>query len=422
MSEWKPLLLDQFIRDGSIELGRGNIISRVDIYQDPGPYPIYSSSAKGDGAFGHYGSYMFDEELITWSVDGGGRLFYRPKHKFSVTNVSGYLRIKSHDLDYRFVHYMLDHQHGEAVFDYQDKAHPSVIRSRYYLVPLPIQEQRKIAAVLTTVDNLIERTEALIAKYEAIKQGMMHDLFTRGVDENGQLRPPHHEAPHLYKDSPLGPIPKEWSSLSLEDIILHLESGVSVNSDETPGYDSPAMILKTSCLTGCKFRPDEAKPIIKKDLHRAELNPRQDTIIISRMNTVDLIGENAYVDKDYPDLFLPDRLWMTVFKSDAKLHVRWLAFLLSSRLMRSKISALATGTSGSMKNISQSSFLGIAVKFPWLEEQREIANRLERINAYVDSLKDDVQSLHKLKSGLMQDLLTGKVRVPVDEVEEASDV
>ena len=60
------------------------------------------------------------------------------------------------------------------------------------------------------MDNLIEKTEALIAKYQAIKQGMMHDLFTRGVDEHGHLRPTHDEAPELYKQSELGWIPKEW--------------------------------------------------------------------------------------------------------------------------------------------------------------------------------------------------------------------
>jgi len=65
----------------------------------------------------------------------------------------------------------------------------------------PLPEQRKIARILTTLDNLIEKTEALIAKYQSIKQGMMHDLFTRGVDESGRLRPTHEQAPDLYKQS-----------------------------------------------------------------------------------------------------------------------------------------------------------------------------------------------------------------------------
>ena len=71
-------------------------------------------------------------------------------------------------------------------------------------------QQKKIASILSSVDVVIEKTEAAIAKYKAIKAGMMHDLFTRGIGENGQLRPAYQDAPHLYKDSKLGWIPKEW--------------------------------------------------------------------------------------------------------------------------------------------------------------------------------------------------------------------
>ena len=71
---------------------------------------------------------------------------------------------------------------------------------------------------MTTLDNLIEKTEALISKYQAIKQGMMHDLFTRGVDAHGHLRPTYADAPNLYKESELGWIPNEWEVEPLEDV------------------------------------------------------------------------------------------------------------------------------------------------------------------------------------------------------------
>ena len=78
-------------------------------------------------------------------------------------------------------------------------------------------DQQRIAEILTTVDEAIEQTEALIAKTQQIKAGLMHDLFTRGVTPDGQLRPPRSEAPQLYKESPLGWIPKEWDSRLLDD-------------------------------------------------------------------------------------------------------------------------------------------------------------------------------------------------------------
>ena len=76
-------------------------------------------------------------------------------------------------------------------------------------IPNP-QTQHHVAEILSTIDEAIEQTEALIAKTQQIKAGMMHDLFTRGVTPDGHLRPPHEEAPQLYKESPLGWLPKEW--------------------------------------------------------------------------------------------------------------------------------------------------------------------------------------------------------------------
>lgn len=75
--------------------------------------------------------------------------------------------------------------------------------------------QEKIAEVLVTIDEAIEKTEDLIAKYEQIKQGMMHDLFTRGVDQNDKLRPSYEDAPELYQETEVGIIPKDWDVMPL---------------------------------------------------------------------------------------------------------------------------------------------------------------------------------------------------------------
>jgi type I restriction enzyme S subunit len=85
-------------------------------------------------------------------------------------------------------------------------------------IPLPPPDHQKaIAEILSRVDEAIEQTEVLIAKTQQIKAGLMHDLFTRGVTPDGHLRPPRAEAPKLYKESPLGWIPKEWDADRLSD-------------------------------------------------------------------------------------------------------------------------------------------------------------------------------------------------------------
>ena len=99
----------------------------------------------------------------------------------------------------------------------------------------PLLQQRKIARILTTADNLIESTEAAIAKYEAIKKGMMHDLFTCGVDAHGRLRPPYEQAPELYKQSELGWIPKEWTIEQLSSIAIKIQDGTHFSPQSTTG-------------------------------------------------------------------------------------------------------------------------------------------------------------------------------------------
>ncbi|HHT1310515.1 TPA: restriction endonuclease subunit S [Klebsiella pneumoniae] len=161
-----------------IELGRGKVISKQDITRIPGEYPIYSSSVKNQGLMGCYGLYMFDDELISWSVDGGGNFFYRPKHKFSVTNVSGYMRVQDSKLNYRFLAEQLQLLHTKLEFDYQTKAHPSVIRKLYTVAIPSLGEQQKIAAVLSAADAEISTLEKKLACLKDEKKALMQQLLT----------------------------------------------------------------------------------------------------------------------------------------------------------------------------------------------------------------------------------------------------
>jgi len=167
--------------EGIIELGRGKIISRKDLATKVGKYPVYSSSKVGNGKFGEYGEFMFDEELITWSVDGGGKLFHREKHKFSVTNVTGFLRtLKPNVLHYKYLFYVLTFLHSKISFDWVKKAHPSVLRKEYTQIPVPpLPEQKRIVAKLdkafAEIDKLIELSNE---KYNSLKK-FEHSLFNK---------------------------------------------------------------------------------------------------------------------------------------------------------------------------------------------------------------------------------------------------
>ena len=122
-----------------------------------------------------------------------------------------------------------------------------------FVLPEEIQEQQHIADILTSCDEVIEQTEKAIAKYQAIKTGMLQDLFTRGVDANGKLRPTPEEAPELYKDSPLGKIPNEWDIQSLGEITTKVGSGITPTGGESVYKKSGIMFLRSQNILRNEF-------------------------------------------------------------------------------------------------------------------------------------------------------------------------
>lgn len=271
----------------------------------------------------------------------------------------------------------------------------------------PFPEQEAIAEALSDADALIAALEQLIAKKRRLKQGAMQALLT------GQQRLPGFEVKPGYKQTEVGLIPVDWESSSLSSIISSLDAGVSVNSVELDrdNFAHEESILKTSCVAGGFFFPGERKKIIPIDRYRAKLNPRKDSIIISRMNTPSLVGESGYIAQDYPYLFLPDRLWLTRHEGRKPTNIRWLAYILSFSCYSRMIKESATGTSESMKNISKSSLLSVLIPFPTKAEQEAIATILSDMDTEIATLEAKLGKARQIKQGMMQELLTGKIRL-----------
>ena len=157
MSKVEVRKLGEIEELGLIEMGRGNIISKNDILSTPGNYPVYSSSSSNNGEIGRYGKYMFDDERITWSIDGGGKLFYRNNIKYSVTNVCGWLKVLDEKrIITKYLYYLLINQWQKLNFNYSHKAHPSVIRNEYYVPNIDIKVQEEIVKILDSFTNLID--------------------------------------------------------------------------------------------------------------------------------------------------------------------------------------------------------------------------------------------------------------------------
>lgn len=172
--QWKKL--DELIQEGVVRLNRGNIIPKHP-EDNTYKYPVYSSSTQNNGLMGYNDTYMFDKELITWSIDGGGNFFYRKKHKFNVTNVCGIMQVDENVYSYRFIAEMLTYQHSKMKFDYQSKAHPSVISSLYSLPCLPISEQNSYCRLLIALDRKIQIEQQSLCKLKEQKKYLLSKMF-----------------------------------------------------------------------------------------------------------------------------------------------------------------------------------------------------------------------------------------------------
>jgi len=205
-------------------------------------------------------------------------------------------------------------------------------------------------------------------------------------------------------------VPEGWFEGRVSDLVSALEAGVSVNGENRPRKPYEKAVLKVSAVSYGYFDKNACKVISNEELKRARINPKAGQIIISRSNTGELVGASAFIEKNYDYLFLPDKLWQIVPKSHS--DMRWLSYILSSEKLRHALSHLATGTSGSMKNITKSELLSLKIFIPPLPEQKKIARILSTWDKAIETVERLIENSKTQKKALMQQLLTGKRRLP----------
>lgn len=279
-------------------------------------------------------------------------------------------------------------------------------------VPADKEVQSKIAEILDTLDVAIRGTEAVVAKLKAMKQGLLHDLLTRGIDADGDLRPPQPEAPHLYKKTPLGWLPKEWNTSRLpglaqskRPVIKTGPFGSSLKGEHWRETGRPVITIGSFGESG--FIENELLFIDERKAKRMiEYEVQSGDLVFSRVADV---GRSLVVEESEADWIMSSNL-MRISVDRKKLlpsllHVQ----LRHSVRLRKRMSQLVNSAGRDVANSAVLLALDIAV--PPEHEQIEIENA---IICNDEKLVREEQQLDKLrlqKSGLMDDLLTGRTPV-----------
>lgn len=354
--------------------------------------------------------------LLVVTRTGVGKLAIAPCDIAISQDITG-VYINAEKFQTSFVYYLLSQELDELKKLNQGTSINGIVRSdlERHVVRFPVLKsaQRKIANILASIDTAIEKTEALIAKYQQIKVGLMYDLFTRGVLPNGQLRPPRSEAPELYQETPIGWIPRKWEVIRLAECI----SGAPKNGYSPREIDTweGVYVLGLGCLTKDGFKAKQLKNAPRAAAFGSGALLRAGDFLISRANTPELVGlcgvyEEQCAPAIYPDLMMRLNLLDFIDK-----------YFLEAQLLlpttRTRLTALAVGTSSSMAKLNATSVNKFQVFVPPLEEQILILNKLNAIQQSIRSHQIVLCKLQLQKLGLMQDLLTGRVPVQVDESE-----
>ena len=264
----------------------------------------------------------------------------------------------------------------------------------------PLPEQKKIAAILSSVDDAIQATQAVIEQTRRVKEGLLQDLLTRGI---GHTR---------FKQTEIGEIPEEWEVRKLGDTLSNIVAGRSPSAPDEPAPGYLWGVLKVSAVVHGDFRHEENK-VLPSDFqvplaHRVHSGD----VLITRANTAQLVAASCRVPAGDYRLMLCDKT-LRLEPNPTLMDADFLVASITQPRARRYFAQVATGSSASMKNVSQKKIRDLPLALPVIDEQRDIVKRILASDTHLDVQMKAVSALRQVKIGLLQDLLTGKVRVSV---------
>jgi type I restriction enzyme S subunit len=346
-----------------------------------------------------------------------GRCFYAEGDWTTLANVQAIL--PRGYIDARFLYYRVnDPEFWERSGSAQPFIKPSSIKKAWVAYPRDSTMQAAIAQILSTIDTQIAATQVSISKHEQVRCGLMHDLFTRGVDENGQLRPRPEEAPRLYHKTECGPLPLGWHVRQVREF-CRVKGGKRVPVGEDFSVAPTAFpYLRVVDLTGGSVDTSELRyvtPEVQKLIARYTISKLD--LYVTIAGTIGLVGG---IPRELHQAQLTEN---AAKLSDMNFQVASLPFLkrvMMSQMVQKQIWR-EIGTGGGVPKLALFRIEALRVPLPPLREQRQIALCLGRCERTIGRARELAKRLRLLKAGLMQDLLTGKVSVaPLLEAAEAA--
>ena len=245
------------------------------------------------------------------------------------------------------------------------------------LIPLPpLDEQRRIVGVLEGAARIVRLRRRALETARAVVPALFLDTFGDPATN-----------------------PKGWEVVRLGEVIAGFQGGKNIQAGDEG--TSPFRILKISAITGGVFRPSEAKPAPPGYEPPKEHFVRQGDLLITRANTAELVGAIAQVDNPAANLLLPDKIWRFCWRDPSPVMPAYLQAVMATAAVREELRKMATGTSDSMRNISQQKLLAMPFAVPPLPLQRAFAERVADLRAVIARQERALAAAEGLQGALM---------------------
>jgi len=269
------------------------------------------------------------------------------------------------------------------------------------LIPLPLlPEQQKIASILSSVDEAIQKTDEIIQKAQELKKGLMQQLLTKGIGHT------------KFKQTEIGEVPEEWPVFHLEKVVKFIKSGIS---REFSSYDIGYPVIRSTNIQNNRLDLTDVKYWHLKDPQKANLKNyiiEDGDILVNFINSINQIGKCCIFRIQDRDFIYTTNIFRVKLDQDILLH-SYFHFFAQTSIYQNQIYRMIK-PAVQQASITHRDFQKIEIPTPPIWEQQKIVSVLAEVDNKIEKEKQRKEQLEKLKKGLMQDLLTGRVRVKVD--------
>ena len=386
-------------------LGRGRVISKIEIAENEGEYPVYSSQTENDGVLGYINTYDFEGDYVTWTTDGANAgTVFRRTGRFNCTNVCGTLKPKENNLDLSYLTYALSLETKRYVrLDINPKLMNNEMAKIRVLFP-PSDEQKAIANFLdqktAEIDSLIADKEKLIELLQEKRQAIITEAVTKGLNPNVRM-----------KDSGIewiGEIPEHWEVVKIK-LLLKVKDGTHDTPDFVDKGEGTVPLITSKNIIDGEIDFLNAKHISREDY--ININRRSDVgkndIIMPMIGT---IGNPVIVKTDKEFSIKNVALFKTSYN---ELLAKFIYYTLQSNLIKIQFDLLNRGGVQAFVSLDVLRNL-LVIKMPSTELKEIVLyleNKTQEIDSLILSIRVGINKLKEYRQSLISEAVTGKIDV-----------